>query len=108
MLPTDPYYVISYQYDLIGDIESVWDDYAGTGVNVGVYDDGMDYNHVDLSSNYDSSLHFWYWGSEHDPFPESSDDWHGTAVAGVLGATGNNGEGGLGVVHSKVLDFQGF
>ena len=90
MLPTDPYSQ-SYQYALIGDIEAVWDDYNGAGVRVGVYDDGLDYSHIDLAGNYDASMHFSYNGTTYDPFPETSDNGHWTSVAGIIAAEGLNG-----------------
>ena len=32
--PTDPLYEYQWHFDLIGDIETVWDDYTGEGVTV--------------------------------------------------------------------------
>ncbi len=63
MPPNDPYYVIQYQFTLIGDIETVWDDYSEAGVTVGVYDGGIDYVHAALAGNYDASNHFSYGGT---------------------------------------------
>jgi subtilisin-like proprotein convertase family protein len=73
-------------------ITGVWDTYTGAGVQIGIVDDGLDYNHVDLSPNYRSDLSYDYWTGDNNPLPGAGDD-HGTAVAGVAAARGNNGIG---------------
>jgi subtilisin family serine protease len=101
--PNDPLYPQQWHFSLIGDIETIWDDYNGSGVNVGVYDSGVDYNHVDLNDNYDSSLQIVDGlGNAVDPFPISGSA-HGTAVAGLIGAEANNGTGGVGVASGVTL-----
>lgn len=101
--PTDPLYSDQWQFDLIGDIESVWDDYDGTGVSVGVYDDGVEYTHEDLDDNYDASLHFTYDGTIYDPSHIRTRDGHGTSCAGLIGAEDDNGVGGTGVAPGVSL-----
>ncbi len=76
----------------IGDIQAVWADYTGQGINVGVYDDGVERTHDDLDGNYNGSLH----ASGDDGQPNTSSDAHGTAVAGLIAAENNN-IGGVGV-----------
>lgn len=95
--PTDPLYPSQNHLDQIGDIEAIWEDYTGRGVSVGVYDDGVQYDHPDLAGNYDRRLHFRDGGTVYDPYPIGSGDGHGTAVAGIIGAVANNGIGGVGV-----------
>ena len=51
MAPNDAMYSSQWHYQLIGDVETVWDDYSGAGVEVAVYDDGVETAHPDL--NYD-------------------------------------------------------
>ena len=98
MTPTDPLYASQWHFSLMGNIEAIWDEYSGAGVNVGVYDDGIDYNHPDLSGNYNASLHVLdNLGNPLDPFPVLPTDAHGTATAGLIGASANNGTGGTGV-----------
>ncbi len=88
-------------------VTPVWDNYQGNNVVVAVVDDGLQYDHPDLSQNYDSSNSTDIYGDggddddddddgDNDPAPGPGDD-HGTAVAGVLGARGNNGRGVSGV-----------
>ncbi len=101
--PTDPLYASQWHFDLIGRIETIWDEFDGSGVTVGVYDDGLDYNHTDLAGNYDASLHVVDdLGVAVDPFPVG-DDAHGTAAGGLIGAIDNNGTGGVGVAHGVTL-----
>ncbi len=107
MKPTDPLYDEQWHFDLIGDIETIWDDYDGTGVTVGVYDDGIDYNHPDLDANYNGSLvAVDDLGNPLDPFPAQfvpDGDGHGTSVSGLIAAEANNGTGGVGVAFGATL-----
>ncbi|MBP0616572.1 S8 family serine peptidase [Jiella mangrovi] len=86
----------------LGDLEAIWADYTGAGVNVGVYDDGVQYTHHDLDGNYDPSLHVVVDGEVLDPTPASSSDAHGTAVAGLIAAE-NDGTGTVGVAYGATL-----
>ncbi len=68
-------------------VEEVWDTgQYGAGINVAVVDDGMDYEHEDLSDNVVTSRN-------HDYTDSSSifdvGESHGTAVAGVIAARNN-------------------
>ena len=69
----------------------------GNGVYVGVVDDGVNASHADLAPN--MSPHLDYDWNDDTPFDASpsDDDFHGTAVAGVLGASANNSIGMSGV-----------
>ena len=61
--PSEPLYADQLQFDLLGNgggrafIETVWDEFTGDGINVGVYDSGVQSIHHDLDDNYNSSLH---------------------------------------------------
>ena len=103
--PTDPLYASQWHFDLIGDIETIWNEFNGTGVHVGVYDTGVDYNHEDLAANYDATRHV-VDGSLNpvDPFPLTAApiDGHGTSAAGLIGADAN-GVGGVGVAWGVSL-----
>jgi subtilisin-like proprotein convertase family protein len=100
--PTDPLYDDQWHFDLIGDIETIWDDYTGDGVTVAVYDEGVDYDHPDLDDNYDASMHFTYDGVVYDGAPNGPNNGHGTSCAGLIGAE-NNGEGGVGVAYDVTI-----
>ncbi len=98
MTPTDPLYASQWHFSLIGNIQRIWDEYNGTGIQVGVYDDGVDFNHADLNDNYVAGLQVLdNLGNVVDAFPDLAGDAHGTACAGLIGAEANNGAGGVGV-----------
>ncbi|MDB5321579.1 MAG: Alkaline phosphatase [Phycisphaerales bacterium] len=73
-------------------VTPVWDQYQGAGVVVGVVDDGLQYTHPDLAPNYDAIDSYDFNDNDPDPSPNSNDE-HGTAVAGIVAAQGNNGIG---------------
>ena len=99
----DPLYAEQWNLAALGGIEDVWVDYTGVGVTVAVYDDGIEYTHVDLDDNYDASLHLRYLGTELDPAPTNENEAnHGTAVAGII-AGERNGEGTVGIAYDATL-----
>jgi subtilisin family serine protease len=98
-------------------IEPAWDRITDcSSVVVAVLDTGVNYNHEDLAAS------MWNGGSSfpnhgHD-FVDNDDDpmdpnGHGTHLAGVIGAVGNNGTGAVGVCQKasvmavRVLDAAG-
>ena len=114
-------YVLDGQRDNDNDATKAWDITTGSSsVVVAVIDSGIDYNHPDLINN--------IWSNPHE-IPDNGDDddgngriddvrgWdfadddndpmdfyhHGTAVAGVIGAEGNNGIGIAGVAPDVSL-----
>jgi Ca2+-binding RTX toxin-like protein len=90
----------------MGNIQRIWDEYTGVGVHVGVFDDGVQYNHPDLAANYDASKHFSYNNVTYNPFPitrtGTDPDAHGTSVAGLIAAA-RNGVGGVGVAYGAKI-----
>ena len=78
-------------------IETAWNYPAatgtrGSGIRIGIIDDGCETSHPDLSPNADTANDKDWNGNDADPSPVSSDD-HGTACAGNAAAKGNNGIG---------------
>ena len=81
-----------------------WDISSGNNtVVIAVIDTGIDYNHPDLQPNI---LYDIYSGNvkgkdfkdnDDDPSPSGYEEWHGTHVAGIIAASGNNGLGVTGV-----------
>ncbi len=57
----------------------------GTGVNIGIIDSGINYNHPDLNDNYRGGYDFFYY--DNDPMDVYG---HGTHVAGTACAEDNN------------------
>jgi subtilisin-like proprotein convertase family protein len=84
---------------------NAWDLYKGAGVTIGIVDDGLQLTHPDLSPNIStvSGIHRdWNDSTPNDPNP-SSLNAHGTAVAGVSAARGNNSIGVSGVAPEAKL-----
>ncbi|HEX7314810.1 MAG TPA: S8 family serine peptidase [Pyrinomonadaceae bacterium] len=106
------------------DSEPAWDITTGSrNVVVGVVDEGVDINHQDLQANvwtntaevagngvdddgngYADDVHGWDFFHNDatvfdatGSFPDDETDAHGTHVAGIVGAVGNNGVGVAGV-----------
>ncbi|MBB4088142.1 S8 family serine peptidase [Sphingomonas carotinifaciens] len=84
----------------LGDIGTVWNDFTGKGVSVGVYDEGTQQTHWDLDNNYDASKHVVIDGTVLDGgVPTGA---HGTSVAGLIAAE-RNGRGGVGVAYDATV-----
>ena len=98
--PNDAAYDDQWSHRLV-DAEQAWDRTTGSStVKVAVLDSGIDGDHPDLSSNIVEQVDV----STGSVIPrslrsdnDSCDYGHGTFVAGVLGAAGNNGRGIAGV-----------
>ena len=69
-------------------VEEVWPTYTGSGINVAVVDDGMHYQHEDLTGNVLSSFNHNYDPDLTDIYHPFED--HGTAVAGLIAAKDNS------------------
>jgi subtilisin family serine protease len=91
------------------DAPEAWDTFSGNGtVTVAVIDTGVDYTHPDLIGSVNGGYDF----ADNDPDP-MDEHYHGTHVAGTIGAHGNNGVGVTGVnwnvniLPIRVLDSDG-
>ncbi|MGJ3246044.1 MAG: S8 family peptidase [Elainellaceae cyanobacterium] len=103
LLPNDP--LFDNQWHLLNrgqtggtpgadaNLEAAWDIALGTGVVIGIVDDGFQYTHPDLVGQYRPDLSFDFNDDDADPSPENSFDFHGTSVAGIAAASGQNGVG---------------
>ncbi len=112
-VPNDPYYLPNYptagwpgQWYLNDptaanlDIEApaAWLLGTGTGVIVGIVDDGTETFHPDLSANYSSPNSFNFGNGTANPSPATIEDNHGTALAGIIAGRGGNNTGITGVM----------
>jgi len=102
-----------------------WDKSRGDGTVIAVFDDGVDTAHEDLTiwanpgetgdgketngldddnNGYIDDYQGWDFGdNDNDPSPAEASDNHGTSVAGVAGATGNNAVGVSGGAGGAVI-----
>lgn len=90
--------------------EEAWKITTGEGVVITVVDDGFEYGHEDLKSNYDPSISYDFTDNDPYPLPGSNGpngldeiDAHGTAVGGIIAAAGDNGTGVTGVAYDATL-----
>lgn len=99
-VPNDPRFAEQYQIynnspfliDL--NISGVWDSYKGEGMVIGIVDNGINYNHVDLNVRTDIDVSY----NSGDPSYGGINGFsHGTGVAGIAAAIGNNSIGVSGV-----------
>lgn len=87
------------------DVYSVWKDYIGTGIKIGVIDSQIDYTHTDLKSAYDRTLDYNFALKTNNPVidPQRLPLFHGTSVAGVISAEANNAFGTVGIASGASL-----
>lgn len=93
---SDPLYARQWHLPFIQAPES-WDTgYTGSGVTIGIVDDGLQWQHADLGQNYAAAHSHDYNQGDDDPSPHPGDN-HGTSCAGVAAAVANNTHCGVGV-----------
>jgi hypothetical protein len=122
--PNDPEYRQQWSLPRIG-MEAAWNlskggrTAAGDTLVVAIIDAGFDIGHKDLAANvwinrgevpddgidndgngFTDDIHGWNFSDETGEFPP---DYHGTAVAGIIGAAGNNGIGVSGINQHILL-----
>ena len=98
--PNDPYYTSGQQWGMTAvRAPAAWDRSVGsTSVYAVVIDSGIRYDHPDLTANMGTDLEGNYGYDFHNGDTNPMDDnGHGTHVAGIIGAKGNNGIGVAGV-----------
>ncbi len=81
---------------------SAWDLARGSGVVIGIVDNGVQVTQPDLAPNYLASASYDFNGNDPDPSPNPGQA-HGTNSAGVAVARGNNGIGLSGAAPEAAL-----
>lgn len=84
-------------------LTNVWQNFRGAGVVMAMVDDGVELSHRDLRDNANFPLSYDYLEDDPDASPVLFSDTHGTQVAGVAAARGNNGLGVCGVAPQATL-----
>ncbi len=81
------------------DIETAWEHTRGEGVTIAILDTGVDLDHPDLQDNLVAGWDF----IDNDDEPDD-ENGHGTHVAGIAAATGENGIGIAGAApEAKIM-----
>ena len=97
LAPNDPYYASEWHLQTIN-APTAWNTSVGTGITVAILDSGIDATHPDLAGQLVPGWNFY------DNNSNTADVYgHGTLVAGVVGALGNNGIGVAGVAWGAKL-----
>lgn len=108
LVPNDPQYASAWHLPKIG-TPTAWDAAQGTGVTIAILDSGVDVTHPDLKPQI---VPGWNFFSGNDDVTDVYG--HGTAVAGVAAAAGDNGLGVASVsfrskiMPMRVTDAQGY
>lgn len=100
--PRDAEAAMSWHLGMIGDVQTVWQEFTGKGVSVGVYDDGTQMAHWDLDGTYDASKHIVLDSKTYTGDYNPGSEGHGTAVSGIIAAE-RNGAGTVGIAHQAKL-----
>ena len=111
-LPDDPFLPQQWSLPAAG-LPVTWSEPGGELVTVAVVDSGFDLDHIDLRGvflpGYDFCGNSDCSTSDADPGASLDSNWHGTHVAGIIAALGNNGEGVKGVASAvRVLPVKVF
>lgn len=112
-LPNDPF--LPQQWNLLNtgqnggvpgtdvNVTTVWDTWRGAGVVLAIVDDGLQIVHPDLAPNVNTNLSWDFNFDDPDPSPSLYSDFHGTEVAGLAAARGDNALGVAGVAYEATL-----
>lgn len=106
-VPNDPYFPNQWHLNNIGldggtvdadiDAPEAWDIHTGSSnIRIAILDDSIEKNHEDLQSHIVVAKDFT--DDDNDPSPGPG-DYHGTSVAGIAAAVGNNNKGVAGVCY---------
>lgn len=105
--PNDPNFNLQWPLNASvspnGNIKAMgaWDTInSAPNIRVGILDSGVLYTHPDIAGNMWSGIGYDWGNDDNDPIDTYG---HGTSVAGIIGAVGNNSIGGTGVAWDVTL-----
>ncbi|MBI2928210.1 MAG: S8 family serine peptidase [Verrucomicrobia bacterium] len=78
-------------------VRAAWPFTRGEGITVALGDDGVELSHADLAKRVEGAPHHNFVTDRSDGLPVADSQLHGTAVAGIVAATGDNQRGVAGV-----------
>lgn len=115
VIPNDTDYSKQWHLPVIN-APAAWDTTQGQGTIIGIADTAVDKDHPDLLNNLLTNLgyNFYHNNTDYDAYYTNGFYDHGTYVAGVAGAVGNNGRQVAGVAHQvkiipmRVADNSGY
>jgi len=101
-------WAINNEFGMVGiadvdmNVDGAWSIATGSGIKVAILDEGVQLDHPDLIGNLLSGYDATGYGSNGAP-NISNHDAHGTACAGIVAATANNGIGIAGVAYNAKI-----
>ncbi|WP_410766755.1 S8 family peptidase [Haloferax sp. DFSO60] len=100
----DPQYGNQYAPQQVN-ADVAWDTTLGSSsVTIAVVDQGIKYDHPDLSAQFGTDTGYDFVDADDDPYPDVlADEYHGTHVAGIAAGTTDNNEGIGGISNSTLL-----
>jgi len=106
-IPNDPEFLTKQWDKWVMYADEAWDVVTGGSVKVAVVDNGVEYWHPDLAARYVAGeIGYDILGNDDDPRPDHP-EWpgafHGTHVAGIIGAVADNGVGIAGWAQVQLL-----
>lgn len=92
------YFIAGNDANVVG----AWDSATGDGVNILIVDEGTEVSHEDLSANTRTDIDYDYADDDDLPSP-GANEFHGTNVAGIAAAVGNNIQGVTGAAYDASI-----
>ena len=106
-IPNDPYFLSEQWGNFAIDLTRAWNITRGSrSITIAIIDEGVDYNHSELRSQFGAYKGYDFVDEDSDPAPDASDEAHGTHVAGIIAATMDNSLGVAGVGNFTLIAYR--